>query len=69
VNLVNINMNWRKQKFDNMIKANNSLLKENHEHNDKDKMEYIKGALKNLSSDDLDKVYLCVEKYDPEYNK
>ena len=52
-----------------MIKANNSLLKENHEHNDKDKMEYIKGALKNLSSDDLDKVYLCVEKYDPEYNK
>lgn len=62
-------MNWRKQKLENMKKANSSLLKEDHEHSDSGKIEYIKGALKNLSSEDLDKIYLSVEKYDPEYNK
>lgn len=60
-------MNWKKEKFENMKKANTSLLKEDHEHSDSGKMEYIKKALKNLSSDDLDKIYLSVEKYDPEY--
>jgi len=30
-------------------------------------MDYIKDALENLSSDDLDKIYLSVEEYDPEY--
>ena len=45
------------------------IVKEDHEHSDEGKIEYIKGALKNLSSEDLDKIYLSVEKYDPEYNK
>ena len=63
-------MNWRKQKFENMKMANaNNLLKEDHEHSDSGKIDYIKGALKNLSSEDLDKIYLSVEKYDPKYNK
>ena len=62
-------MNWRKEKFENMKRANATLLKEDHEHSDSGKIEYIKGALKNLSSEDLDKIYLSVEKYDPKYKK
>ena len=60
-------MNWKKQKLENMKKANSSLLKEDHEKNDQGKIEYIKGALKNLSSKDLDKIYLSVEECDPNY--
>jgi hypothetical protein len=60
-------MNWRKQKFENMKMANANLLKEDHENTDQGKIDYIKGALKNLSSEDLDKIYLSVEKYDPNY--
>lgn len=59
----------RQDKFENMKKANVNLLKEDHEKNDSGKIEYIKGALRNLSSEDLDKIYLSVEKYDPNYNK
>lgn len=44
------------------------IVKEDHETTDEGKMEYIKGALKNLSSEDLNKVYLDVEKFDPEYD-
>ena len=36
------------------------LLKEDHESTDEGKIEYIKGALGNLSSDDLDKIYLSI---------
>jgi len=43
------------------------VVKENHVSNDDDKIEYIKGALKNLNSTDLNRIYLSVEKYDPEY--
>jgi hypothetical protein len=60
-------MNWRKQKRMNMEMANNNLLKEDHENTDQGKIDYIKGALKNLSSEDLDKIYLSVEEYDPNY--
>ena len=60
-------MNWRKQKRMNMVSANTNLLKEDHESSDQGKIDYIKGALKNLSSEDLDKIYLSVEKYDPNY--
>lgn len=62
-------MNWRKQKLANMVSANTNLLKEDHEYSDSGKIDYIKGALKNLSSEDLDKIYLSVEKYDPKYKK
>jgi hypothetical protein len=57
----------RQDKLKNIMEANMTLLKEDHEHSDEGKMDYIKGALKNLSSDDLDKIYLSVEKYDPDY--
>ena len=60
-------MNWKRQKLKNMEMANGILLKEDHENSDSGKMEYIKGALKNLSSEDLHKIYLSVEEYDPEY--
>lgn len=60
-------MNWRKQKLANMVSANTNLLKEDHENTDQGKIDYIKGALKNLSSEDLDKIYLSVEKCDPNY--
>jgi len=43
------------------------IIREHHESTDEGKIEYIKGALGNLSSDDLDKIYLSVEEYDPEY--
>ena len=56
----------KRDKLKNIMEANKSLLKEDHEHSDEGKMEYITGALKNLSSDDLDKIYLSVEEYDPE---
>jgi hypothetical protein len=62
-------MGRKRDRLQNMMEANKGLLKEDHEHSDSGKMDYIKGALKNLSSDDLDKIYLSVEKYDPEYNK
>jgi hypothetical protein len=62
-------MNWRKQKRMNMEMANANLLKETHEHSDEGKIEYIQGALKNLTSEDLDKVYLMVEELDPEYGE
>lgn len=44
------------------------VVTEDHEGTDEGKMNYIKGALKNLSSEDLDKIYLSVEKYDPNYD-
>jgi hypothetical protein len=43
------------------------IVKEDHEDSDSGKIDYIKGALKNLSSDNLNKIYLSVEKYDPDY--
>lgn len=53
--------------------ANKRLLgesiNETHVDTDEGKIEYIKGALKNLSSEDLDKIYSSVEEYDPEYPK
>ena len=58
----------RKQdKIENILEANKRRLKEHHESTDEGKMDYIKDALGNLSSDDLDKIYLSVEEYDPEY--
>jgi len=62
-------MSRKINRLQNMMEANMVLLKEDHEHSDEGKMDYIKGALKNLNSDDLDKIYLSVEEYDPEYNK
>lgn len=59
----------RQDKIQNILKANKRLLKEDHESTDKGKIDYIKGALENLSSEDLDKIYLSVEEYDPEYEK
>ena len=44
-----------------------SVINEAHEDNDEGKIEYIKSALKNLSSKDLNKIYLSVEKHDPYY--
>ena len=60
-------MSRKRDRIQNMMEANKSLLKEDHEHSDSGKIDYIKGALKNLSSEDLDKIYLSVEKYDPNY--
>lgn len=57
----------RQDKIQNILEANKRLLKEHHESTDEGKMDYIKDALENLSSDDLDKIYLSVEEYDPEY--
>jgi len=45
----------------------NQYLKEAHEDDPQGQIEYIKSALKNLSSEDLKKVYDQVEKYDPKY--
>ena len=64
----------RKQdKIKNIEVANKKLLrellKEDHESTDKGKIGYIKDALDNLSSEDLGKIYLSVEEYDPEYEK
>lgn len=44
-----------------------SVINEAHEDNDEGKIKYIKSALKNLSSKDLNKIYLSVEKHDPNY--
>tara|TARA_R110002012_G_scaffold267723_1_gene451647 strand:- start:587 stop:781 length:195 start_codon:yes stop_codon:yes gene_type:complete len=43
------------------------IIKEAHEDTDEGKMKYIKGALKNLNSKDLDKIYKSVEDCDPNY--
>jgi hypothetical protein len=59
-------MNDRKRKA--ILNLNRRLMKESHEGSDSGKMSYIKDALKNLSSDDLDKVYKMVEELDPEYD-
>jgi hypothetical protein len=59
-------MNWRKEKLKNIQEANERML-ETHVDTDEGKMDYIKGALNNLSSEDLDKVYAQVEMLDPEY--
>lgn len=59
-------MNWRKEKLKNIQEANERML-ETHVDTDEGKMDYIKGALNNLSSEDLDKVYAQVEKLDPKY--
>jgi len=56
----------RQDKLKNIQEANKRLL-ETHVHTDEDKMEYIKSALSNLNSSDLDKVYAQVEMLDPEY--
>lgn len=61
-------MSRRRDRIQNMMEANKGLLKEDHENSDSGKIDYIKSALKNLSSEDLDKIYLSVEKYDPEYD-
>jgi hypothetical protein len=63
----------KSDKRQNMLDANKRLLGENvvsetHVDTDEGKMNYIKSALKNLSSDDLDKVYGMVEELDPEYD-
>jgi hypothetical protein len=60
-------MSFRKQKMKNIELLNSRLLREEHVHTDEGKINYIKGALKNLNSSDLDKIYDLVEKYDPEY--
>jgi hypothetical protein len=49
------------------VDNNHMPIKETHVDTDEGKMEYIKGALKNLNSNNLDKVYRMVEKYDPNY--
>lgn len=63
----------KQDKTQNILESNkillDELLKEEHESTDKGKIDYIKGALENLSSDDLDKIYLSVEEHDPEYEK
>ena len=59
-------MNWRKEKLKNIQEANERML-ETHVDTDEGKMDYIKGALKNLSSKDLDKIYSSVENCDPNY--
>tara|TARA_Y100000389_G_C17426272_1_gene499722 strand:+ start:945 stop:1139 length:195 start_codon:yes stop_codon:yes gene_type:complete len=56
----------RQDKLKNIQEANERML-ETHVDTDEGKMDYIKGALKNLSSEDLDKVYAQVEMLDPEY--
>lgn len=60
-------MNERKRKA--ILDLNRKILRESHEGSDSGKMDYIKGALTNLSSEDLNKVYLQVEKLDPKYNE
>ena len=60
-------MGIKRTRLQNMMEANKRLLKEDHEHTDEGKMDYIKGALKNLSPNDLDEVYLMVEGLDSEY--
>ena len=56
----------RQDKLKNIQEANERML-ETHVDTDEGKMDYIKGSLKNLSSEDLDKVYAQVEMLDPEY--
>ena len=58
----------RQDKLKNIMEANITLLKEDHEHSDDGKKEYIISALDNLSSEDLQKIYLSVVEYDPEYD-
>ena len=43
----------RQDKLKNIMEANMALLKEDHEHSDDGKKEYIISALDNLSSEDL----------------
>jgi hypothetical protein len=50
------------------VGSNHMPIVEDHEGTDGGKIQYIIGALKNLSSEDLDKIYLSVEKYDPNYD-
>jgi len=57
----------RHDKLKNIQEANKRLL-ETHVHTDEDKIKYIKSALSNLNSSDLDKVYAQVEMLDPEYD-
>lgn len=56
----------RQDKLKNIQEANKRIL-ETHVHTDEDKIKYIKSALTNLNSSDLDKVYAQVEMLDPEY--
>jgi len=65
--IIHIKMSRKSIRLENMVKANKVLLGEDHEHSDSGKIDYIKGALNNLSSEDLDKIYLSVEKCDPDY--
>jgi len=51
----------------NLLKESVPTVSETHVNSDSDKMTYIKGALKNLSTKDLNKIYLHVEKCDPNY--
>ena len=69
----------RFEKKQNILEANKRLLGESkedenveyivetHVDTDEGKMDYIKSALKNLTSEDLDKVYAQVETLDPKY--
>lgn len=54
-------------KFDTNKWFKKQYLEETHEDDPRGQMEYIKDALKNLSPEDLKKVYDMVEKYDPNY--
>ena len=56
----------RQDKLKNIQEANKRIL-ETHVHTDEDKIKYIKSALSNLNSSDLDKIYSSVEKCDPNY--
>ena len=63
----------KSDKLKSIEAANKRLLGENtvtedHADTDSGKMSYIKSALKNLSSEDLQKVYKMVEKLDPKYD-
>jgi len=51
------------------VNSKHEPITETHTDTDEGKMSYIKSALKNLSSEDLNKVYLQVEKLDPEYDE
>lgn len=61
-------MSKHRNRLKNMEEANKRMLVEDHEKTNQGKIDYIKGALKNLKSEDLDKIYLSVEKYDPNYD-
>jgi hypothetical protein len=61
-----IKENTEKPKND-LLKESTPMVSEDHESTDSAKMVYIKGALKNLNTKDLHKIYLSVEKCDPNY--